>query len=143
VQRHHDAVVELPFLGEGDVRAVHHFLDQATREIGVAWHPGALDAQPFLVFDRTFIVVRHADRVGRHVVHEEVGEVLGGDDHEGVRTAVTDGVAHPAQLAMEAFAGLSVGLIGAAGDARRVAQGSEETEAHTPATFSSWRVVIA
>ena len=85
VQRHHDAVVELPLLRVSEVDAGHDALDQAAGQgrrprIG-AWR----DGEPLRVLDGALVALRHAHAVGRHVVHEEVGEVLGGDDHQRIR----------------------------------------------------------
>ena len=86
VQRHADAVVELPLLRIGHVGGVHHPGDEAPGEVAVARHPGLLDAEPVGVLDGALVVVGHPDRERRHVVHEEVGEVLG-RDHDQLREA--------------------------------------------------------
>jgi hypothetical protein len=130
VQRHHDAVVELPLLREGDVDVVHRLGDEAAREIGVARNAGSLDAEPARVLDRSVVLVGHADRIRRHVVHEEVREVLGGDDDQGVRLGFAHRLAEASQLRVQCVLERRVGEMGAAGDSRCVAAGGGEDEAH-------------
>jgi len=45
------------------------------------------DVQPIGIFDRSVIFLGHADRISWHVVHEEIGEMLGryNDDSIGPR----------------------------------------------------------
>jgi hypothetical protein len=104
VQRHHDPVVELPLLGIGDVDLLHHAAHQAQRQVGVAGYAGLRDAEPAGILDRPLVVVGHADRVGRHVVHEEVREVLGGDDDQRVGFAAASESPHGAEGGMEGVA---------------------------------------
>jgi hypothetical protein len=143
VQRHHDAVVELPFFRVGHVHRLHHFADQALRQRGVAGHPGLLDAEPLRVFDRALVAVGHADRIGRHVVHEEVREVLGRDDDHRVGLRRAHGFAEAMELRVELVLHRRVGQVGAARDAGGVAAHACKNQAHTPATFSFVPVVIA
>jgi hypothetical protein len=51
MQRHHDAVVELPLLRVREIDLLHDLLDEAPRERGCARHLRAADAQPRLVLD--------------------------------------------------------------------------------------------
>jgi hypothetical protein len=136
-------VVELPFLGERDVDRLHHLLDQRLRQRGVAGHLRALDADPVRILDRAFVFVGHADRERRHVVHEEVAEVLGADDDQRVRPGGAELFAEAVERGVDGVLHGRVGQMRAAGDAGRVAADARENKTHTPATFSSISVVIA
>ena len=139
MQRHRDAVIELPFLGIGDVDRLHHLLDQPSRQRLVAGHRGALDAEECLVLDRAFVAVGHADGEGRHVVHEEVGEVLGRDHHQRVGPGRADVVAHPAERTLQRLPRLGVGALGAAGDAGGMAAGAAVNQGHQRVSRSALR----
>jgi hypothetical protein len=110
-------MVELPFLGIGHVDRLHHAFDQLARQRLVARHSGALDAQEGLVLDRAFVGIGHAHGEGRHVVHEEVGEVLGRHHDQRIGPRRADVVAHAVQCTLQRLARLGVGALGAGGDA--------------------------
>jgi hypothetical protein len=123
-------VIELPFLGIGHVDRLHHAFDQSLRQRFVARHLGALDLEERLVLDRPFIRIGHADREGRHVVHEKVREVLGRHHDQRIRLRRADIVTHPMQGAMQRLSALRVGALSAAGDAGRVAAGAAIDQGH-------------
>ena len=120
VQRHGDAVVEEPFLGVGDVDRLHYLGNESLREISVAGCSKLLDPEPAGVFDRAVVEVSHTDGEARHVVHEEVGEVLCGDDDHCFRAARFEVRPHVVKGGGEGFADLGIGQVFAAGDARGV-----------------------
>ena len=64
----------------------------------------ALDREPLLVLDRPFVRIGHAHAIGRHVVHEEIREVLGRDDDERVGTRRFEARAQLAELRVERVA---------------------------------------
>ncbi|MPM75162.1 hypothetical protein SDC9_122153 [bioreactor metagenome] len=130
MQRHHDPVVELPFLGIAHVHGLHHFGNERERQFGVARDGAPLDAQPGGVFNWAFVCVRHADRKGRHVVHEEVGEVLGGHDDDRVRPRIGQLLSQIAQRAMHGVFHLRVGELRTPGDTGGVAANACEDKAH-------------
>ena len=57
MQRHHDAVVETPFLGIGDIDGLLDLAYQAQRQIGIAAHGAMRNAQPGRLLDRAVIIV--------------------------------------------------------------------------------------
>src|SRR4029077_10567325 len=88
------------------------------------------------------VAIRHADGEARHVVHEEVGEVLGRHHDERLRARGDELLAQAAEGGVEGLAQRRIGHARAPGDARRVAADAGEDQAHTPATFSSICVVM-
>ncbi|MNT47895.1 hypothetical protein D3C72_1846450 [compost metagenome] len=136
-------MVELPFFRVGHIHRLHHLADQALRQRSVAGDGVLLDAQPLRVFDRALVAVGHADRIGRHVVHEEVREVLGRDDDHRVGLGGAHRLAEAMELRVELVLHRRVGQVRAAGDAGGVAAHACEYETHTPATFSFVPVVMA
>ena len=85
----------------------------------------------------------HTDGERRHVVHEEIGEVLGGDDDQRIGSR-GDELARACRDRRRRTARATADRPYArAGDARRVAADTREHQAHTPATFSSNPVVMA
>ena len=81
----------------------------AARQVRVAGHATALDREPRLVLDRPFVVVGHAHAVRGHVVHEEIGEVLGGDDDQRVGLRGFEARAQLVELRVERIAHFRVG----------------------------------
>ncbi len=69
--------------------------------------------------------------------------MLGGHHDQGVGFGRRDGVAHAPIASVEGLSQLRVGHARAAGDPRGVAGNAGENQTHTPATFSSWVVVMA
>jgi len=94
-------MVEFPFLGVGEIHRLHHFPYQPLRQGRVSRNDGARDAQPLRILDGTLVALRHAHGKCRHVVHEEVGEMLGGDDHQGIGSRGREFVAQAAITAEE------------------------------------------
>ena len=84
MQRHHDAVVEFPLLGVCHVDVLQGGLDQAPGEVGGPRHGGARYTQPVRVLYRALVLLPHAHAIGGHIVHEEVGEMLGGNHDQGL-----------------------------------------------------------
>ncbi len=123
IERHHNAVIEFPFLGIGDVDSLHDFTRDARAEIRGTGHFRLLNLEPFRIFDRAFVGIPDADAERRHVVHEEIGEVLGRDDDQRFRAAVLDVLALLVELCIERVTHLRVlAKIGAPGDTRRMTQ---------------------
>lgn len=104
MQRHHDAVIEAPFFGIGGIDSLLHFDDQPARQTGIAANGPVRNAQPLSVLDRAIIAFRHPQRIGRHVVHEEVREMLGGDDDQRIGPRGMQGVAHITERLIERLA---------------------------------------
>ena len=104
--------------------------------VGVAGHAAALDRKPRLVLDRPFVVIGHAHAIRGHVVHEEIREVLGGDDDQRVGLRRFEARAQLVELRVERVAHARVGARGAARDARRMAANAREHEAHRRRSFS-------
>jgi hypothetical protein len=130
VQRHHDAVIELPLFGVRKVDFLQHRSDQSARQLRVSLDAGARDREPLFVLDRPVVVLRHAHRERGHVVHEEIGEVLGGDDHQRIGALGLDGFAHAREVRVERVARARLGPLGAAGDSRPMAAHADEDRAH-------------
>jgi len=142
-ERHHDAVVTLPFLGERDIDRLHDLIDQPLREGGIAGDAGTRDAEPRRVLDRTTVAIGHADGEARHVVHEEIGEVLGRYHDERVRARGEELLAQAAIGGIEGLAQCRIGHVRAPGDTGCVTADTRKHQAHTPATFSFTAVVMA
>ena len=130
VERDHDPVVEQPLLRVGDVATFHHQRDEPFRQRLVAGHRHLVDAEPTRILDRPAVRIRHADCERRHVVHEEVREVLGGDHDERVGFRCFERQTHPVERGVEAVAQRRVGPVGPTGDARSVAAHPREDERH-------------
>ena len=137
VERHHDAVVELPFLGIGQVHVGHHGLNQAARQRRGTGEAPRCDAQPVRILNGTLVVVGHAHAVGGHVVHEEVGEVLGRHHHQRIRPRGADLGTHAVHGGVEGFAQLWVGALRPPRDARRVAAHACVNQGHYTAPCPS------
>src|ERR1700741_239112 len=88
-------------------------------------------------------MVGHTDRITRHVVHEKIGEMFGGDHHECIGPRGLERLAHLPVICIECFAHRGFREFRPRDDAGRVAANAGEHEAHSPATFSSVRDVIA
>ena len=123
-------MVELPLLRVGDVAALHDLTDEARRQVPVTRHPASLDAEPRRIFDRPLVGIRHADRERRHVVHEEVGEVLRRHDDQNVGTTRLQAGTHVVERGVEAVAQFGIGAVGAAGDPGSVGADTGEDERH-------------
>ena len=121
---------------------MHHLADEPSGERGIAGNRGARDAQPLGILDRSLVLIGHADREGGHVVHEEIREMLGRDDHQRVGPRGLETLAHAAVGAVEFRHDGRIGQMRATRDARRMARDSGEHQTHTPATFSSSSVVM-
>ena len=132
VERHHHPVIESPFLGVTHVHIFHNHPDQALREFGIAGNAGLADAQPFLVLDRALVAVRHTQAIGRHVVHEEIGEVLGRNHDQRVRPGRFHTSAHRVHPGVEPLALRLVGALVTSGDSGGVAANAGEYQAHVP-----------
>ncbi len=104
--------------------------DEPAGQLAVAGHPDLVDLDPVGVLDRTVVEVGHADRERRHVVHEEVGEVLGGDDDDRVGPGRLERLAHLVEGDVQALAQRRVGLVVPAPDARCMAADTGEHEWH-------------
>ena len=113
-------MVELPLLRIADVRGLHHLLDEPARQVAIAWYLVLVDAEPTWIFDRAVVAVGHAECERRHVVHEEVGEVLGGDHDDGVGFRRFEVDAHLIERDVEAIANVGISLVGSTSDSRRV-----------------------
>ena len=96
-------------------------LDESLGQITVAGRPELVEADPAGVFDRTVVEVGHTERERWHVVHEEVGKVLGGDHDDGVGFGGLDVGPHLVKRGIQAVAHVGICLIGATGDSRGVA----------------------
>jgi hypothetical protein len=83
MERHHDAVIERELLGGGEVHLLGDSRGQRPREPRIALDPTARDLHKLFV-GRSPKLVGAADAEGRHVIEEEVGPVLGGDDDHDV-----------------------------------------------------------
>jgi hypothetical protein len=142
-QRHHDAVIEFPFLRVGEIHGLHHFAYQPQRQARIAGNGGASNAQPLRIFDGSFVILRHAHRESGHVVHEKIRKVLGCDHDQGIGFRGGEVRAHIPVGTVELFDDGRIGHMRAPGDARRVTADAREHEAHISATFSSNPVVIA
>ena len=129
-------MIELPFLGVGDVDVGEHGLDDAPRQVGVTGHTAALDRKPRFVLDRPLVGVGHAHAVSGHVVHEEIGKVLGGDDDQGVGLRRFEAHAQLVELRVERVAHTCVGAGRSARDARRMTANARKDEAHRRRSFS-------
>jgi hypothetical protein len=121
MQRHHDAVIELPLFRVCEVDFAQHRSDQPARQLRVPLDASARDRQPFFVLDRPVVVLRHAHRECGHVVHEEIGEMLGGDDHQRIGPLGLDCFAHAREVSVERVAHARLGALGAPGDPRSMA----------------------
>ena len=142
-QGHHDAMIELPFLCVREIHGLHHFADQTLRQRRIAGNDGARNAQPLRIFDRSFVALRHAHRECGHVVHEKIGEVLGGDHDQGIGPRRGKFGGHAAIGAVELLDDGFIGHVRAAGDAGSMTADAREHQAHRSATLSSNPVVIA
>ena len=130
MERDHDAVIELPFFRVGDVDVVEYRLDEAARKFWCARNSGARDAQERFFLDRPLVELRHAHAIGRHVIHEEVGEVLGRDDDQGVGIGVLNRLAEARESAVNGIHMLGLSAVGAASNAGRMAARSVEDQGH-------------
>ena len=139
MQRHRDAMVELPFLGIGHVHRLHHVLDQPARQCLVAGHGRALDPQERLVLDRPLVAIGHADGEGRHVVHEEIGEVLGRDHDQRIGLRRADVVAHAPERGFQRLARLGIRTLGAARHAGGMTAGAAIDQRHQRVSRSALR----
>ncbi len=133
MQRHHDAVVAAPLLGVGGIHCLHDHFSEAPRECRIARNTAALDAQPRRVLNRTLESVADPEAERRHVVHEEVGEVLGRDHQQCFCTAVLNVPPLPVQGSVKSVALFDVfDQMGAPGDPGAVAQNAGVDQAHAP-----------
>ena len=123
-------MIEQPLLGVGDVDGLHDLGDDPLGEIAIAGGSELLDTEPARIFDRSVVEVGHADREARHVVHEEVGEVLGRDHDDRLGFTRLEVDPHLVERRVERIANLGVGEILAAGDARSVAAHPGVHECH-------------
>src|SRR5690348_7067638 len=88
------------------------------------------------------VAIRHADGEARHVVHEEVGEMLRRYHDDGVWARGEELLAHALVGCVQWFAQRGVRHGGAPRDTRGVTADSGEHQTHTPATLSSICVVM-
>ena len=72
VERHHNAMVEFPFLGIRHVHVLHDVFDETVGQIRIAGNGAPFDAQPLFVLDRALVVVGHPDAICRHIIHKEI-----------------------------------------------------------------------
>ena len=119
-QRHCDAVIEEPLFCVGDVDRVHHLSDDPLGQVSIARSPEPLDPEPTRIFDRAVVEVGHPDGEARHVVHEEVREVLGGNDDHRLRAARLEVGPHAVVRGVEGIADLRISEVLAAADTRGV-----------------------
>jgi hypothetical protein len=75
-------------------------------------------------------MIGHADREGRHVVHEKIRKMLGTDYDERVGLRLLDREAHAIEGTIERIASRRVGLILAPRDARRVTADAGKDQRH-------------
>ena len=130
MQRHHDAVVEFPFLAIAEIHALHHALDQAQGNIPAAWNPGTGNAQPLGVFDGAVVVIRHAHRERRHIVHKKIGEMLGRDHYQRIRTRIAQRLAHAPITLHEVFPRRGLAAPGARRNTRAMAAHAAKYNTH-------------
>src|SRR5581483_5753580 len=109
---------------------VHHVLDELQGEFRRAWEAPALDSEPRLILDGPFVVLGHTDTDRRHVVHEEVGEVLRPDHHQRIGTRGFEGLPHPVVGRVESISDRRFGAILASCYSRRVTTDPSEYQAH-------------
>ena len=102
----------------------------------VAGHAAPLDREPRFVLDRALVRIGHADAVRGHVVHEEIREVLGGDDDQRIGLRGFEALLQLAELRVERVANARLGARCAARDTRCVAADAGEHEAHRDRSFS-------
>jgi hypothetical protein len=130
MQRHHDAVIELPFLGIGDVDLIHDIGDQPLRQVRRSRNIGAFDAEPGLILYRPGIGLAHPDTKGGHVVHEEIGEMLGADHDQRLGARILNRLAHPLEALVQPVTEGGVGTFCPARDTRRVAANTCKNQRH-------------
>jgi len=115
----------------------------SARESRRAGHARLGDLQERLVLGRARIVLREPEAEGRHVVHEEIGEMLGTDDDERIEAR---GLETPPQplVGGEEHGALLLGRgLAAPGDAGGMDGGGGEGERHYAAPRSLARFSAA
>ena len=120
VERHRNAMVELPLFGIRHVDRLHDLGDDPLRKVATARCSKLVDAQPGAVFDWAVVEVGHADSERRHVVHKEVGEVFGRNHDYRLGTRGLDVRSHLIEGRIERVTHGRVGLIGPTGYPRRM-----------------------
>ena len=130
VKRNHDAVVEFPLLRVAHIDVFQNGPDQARCKIGISGNTGPGDTQPLLFFHRPLVAFGHSHAIGRHVVHEEIGEMLGGHHHQRIRARVFQLSAHDVHVRIKPFAQALLGALITSGNTRRVTANAGEHEAH-------------
>src|SRR6185437_14236068 len=126
-----------PLLAIADVGLLHHAFDELPRHRHTARYPPTRNAEPIRVFNGTLIGLRHADRKGRHVIHEEIGEVFRRHDDEYVGTGRLQGSFHPRVPGYQARIPCRVRMLGASRNARSMAADPDENEAHRASSTAS------
>ena len=76
MQRHHNAMIKLPFFRIRGINGLHDLRDQSAAEIRRARDGGFRDLEPVGILDGPRITLADADTVGRHIIHEEVAEMF-------------------------------------------------------------------
>ena len=130
MQRHHDAVIELPFLGIGDVDLIHDIGNQTSRQVRRPGNLRAFYTKPRLVLYRPGIGLSHTDTERRHVVHEEIGKMLGTDYDQRFGAGFLNRPAHPVETFIQPVAQDGIGAVGTPRDTRRMAAGTCKNEWH-------------
>ena len=73
-------MIEPPFLGVGDVHRLHDRRHETPRQFLVSGNSHSFDAEPFRILNRAVIILRHAERERRHIVHEEIRKMFRRND---------------------------------------------------------------
>src|SRR6185437_10719568 len=109
---------------------LHHGFDELARELRRSGYASSFDADPGLVLYRSLIAVAHADTDRRHVVHEEVGEVLRADHHQRIGPRGFDCLPHALECRIEGVPNRGLCALAAAGDARGMTADTGEDQTH-------------
>src|SRR5512146_2729030 len=93
-----------------------------------------LDSEPGLILYRSLVVLAHADADRRHVVHEEVGEVLRADHHQRIGPCGLQCLPHSLACRIERIPHRRLGPLLAARDAWGMTADTGKDQTHTSAS---------